>query len=80
MAGEYVAEEGEVTLLSLTLPRSGGVNLRIHKPDGFPLQTYAHLIAGIVSQLAGAYEVEEDDLWDAIEDARDGLEVVQTTN
>jgi hypothetical protein len=44
------------------------------------LQTYAQLIAGVVSQLAGAYEVEEDDLWDAIEDARDDLEVVRSTN
>jgi hypothetical protein len=76
----YVAEEGEVTLLSLTLPRGGGANLRIHKPDGFPLKTYAELIAGVVNRLAGVYGVDEDEFWDAIEDARDNLEVVRSTN
>jgi hypothetical protein len=71
---EYVAEEGEVALLTFTLGRRG-VNLTIHKPNNFPLKAYAQLIAGVVSQLAGAYEVEEQELWDAIEEARDNLDV-----
>jgi hypothetical protein len=80
MAEDYVAEEGEVAVLTLTLTRGGGANLKIHKPDGFPLSGYAELIAGVVNKLAGVYGVEEDEFWDAIEDARDNLELVRSTN
>jgi hypothetical protein len=44
------------------------------------LKTYAELIAGVVNRLAGVYGVDEDEFWDAIEDARDNLEVVRSTN